>query len=98
MLTRTTLTPEFIGGLAVGEGCFSLSVRRQVTRKGTRVLSILPAFQLCMKDEETIDLLDESLTWYGMAHHIVARRKQDGVKTVSVQGFKRMAHFLPWII
>ena len=90
------MTPEFIAGLAVGEGCFYITVRKQKTRKGERCLSLKPGFFLGMYDPETIDLVSETLKTYDMPHVVWAGER--GYKRISVEGLKRTNKFLPWIV
>jgi hypothetical protein len=90
---RSILSPDFLAGLIVGEGSYSLYVARQ-----TKLWEFKPMFQLRMNDLETMDLVRESFAYHNLALYQVPGLYKK-CRAVRVDGIKRMrAHldfFLP---
>ena len=89
---RPVLTPEFLGGLIVGEGSYGLYAVRQ-----RQFITIKPGFALRMNDLETIDLMCEAFDHYGLPYYLVNKLER-GCKTVHCNGLKRVEKHLDFML
>jgi len=79
---------EYVGGLAVGEGCFYLALSR-IKNKRPR---IVPGFRLIMNDHESIDAAAGILREHGLPVYITGVRR-DGGKGIHASGFLRVERY-----
>lgn len=90
------MSPEFVAGLAVGEGYFGISVRkyRESARHG---ISMLPAFSIGMNDVDTIEDVSDYLKSVEMPHWVF-RHKEKRYAQINVHGLRRLDKVLPWLM
>jgi len=87
---------DFIGGLIVGEGCFSLSV---VRNRGRALIQ--PAFSVYMCDRDTIELVYSTLKHHKLPGYFETRRAKGKVQEqygIRVGGVKSVDRFCGAII
>lgn len=90
------MSPEFVAGLAVGEGYFGISVRkhRSTYRHG---ITMLPAFSIGMNDVDTIEEVSNYLKSVEMPHWVF-RHKQKRYAQINIHGLRRLNKVLPWLM
>lgn len=90
------MTPEFIGGLVVGEGYFGISVRKY-RATSRHMITMLPASSVGMNDVDTIDAVSAFLKESDIAHWVF-RHKTKRYAQINIHGLKRLSRFLPWVM
>jgi hypothetical protein len=90
------MSPEFVAGLAVGEGYFGIAVRkyRETSRHG---ITMMPAFSMGMNDVDTIEAVSDYLKSIEMAHWVF-RHKTKRFAQINVHGLRRLSRLLPWMM
>lgn len=89
------LSPEFIGGLIVGEGSYGLYIVQP--KKNTHNFTIKPGFSLRMNDLRTIQMMCEAFDFYGLPYYR-GEKLHKRCATVQVFGVKRMRKHLDFIL
>jgi hypothetical protein len=103
----TTYSVDFLAGLIVGEGCFTLSVNRLKQSK-TDWLRITPIFSISMTDFEVMENVAHSFKEYDLPVYLKnisalnAKRERRPALNIHISGIKRChrisSFFLPHLI
>jgi hypothetical protein len=86
---------EFVAGIAVGEGCFYISVSKVKSTKNKNGMVVTPGFRLFMDDWETIDIAAEILASNGLPVYVNSNRRGKGIH---VTGLRRMSRYTETLI
>lgn len=88
------LSPEFVAGLIVGEGCFTITVARRAERLKHKHNFVMNAtFSIGMNDIETMDMVQRSFASWGLAHYVERKTKRNGYR-ISAVGIKRVSRII----
>lgn len=95
------LSPDFVAGLIVGEGCFTVTVARRAERLKNKHNFVMNAmFSIGMNDVETMEAVRRSFVSWGLAHYVERGTKRNGYR-ISAVGIKRVSRiidfFLPYL-
>jgi hypothetical protein len=95
------LSREYVAGLIVGEGCFTIVVSRRAERlKHKHNFVMKPMFAMSMKDIETMNLVCHALDSWGLSYLREDLTAKSMVR-VSAYGIKRVSRiiecFLPYL-
>lgn len=93
------LSLDFVAGLIVGEGCFTVTVARRAERLKHKHNFVMNAmFSLGMNDVVTMEMVRKSFVAWGLAHYVERSTKRNGYR-ISAVGIKRVSkiieHFKP---
>lgn len=99
-------SPDFLGGLITGEGCFCLSVNRLKQSK-TDWLRVTPAFSITMTDLPVMENVGKSFAHYGLPVYMQdrtaanSRRERRPALALHLSGIKRVhrvsGFFIPYL-
>lgn len=99
-------SPDFLGGLITGEGCFCLSVNRLKQSK-TDWLRVTPAFSMTMTDLRVMENVGKSFHHYGLPVYMQdrtaanSRRERRPALAIHISGIKRTHRvadfFIPYL-
>ena len=101
-LEATLLGHDYVGGLFTGEAWFGLTTQKTPKLKVKNGFTIRPRFAIQMNDLETMTMLADTLTAWGVAHYFNALRKRDEnwVQSVRIEvsGCKRVDRLLDEVL